>query len=328
MAEKFASTIRVDPELARMAVGLHLASGFRLWSILRHLSREGDGSGKVARSDFKSALHHYRIDYSRQHLNKLLRDGEGLFWNTSRHEIYLRSSIFVAQQLTQRALDQNRDLLRNKPGVTEVLLSPCGSLEQWHATIYAGWLTHRNNPTISREVLSKLFNRDEDTLRRWEQNHLSKKVTVRKNYAQCASTETWNKVRPEPCLTYIAHTKEGYKARFLWQIPNTYRVKGIKTHHHGGQSKKVRKAVNQQLLKPANKWRGGSLIRKLYFDTSKQLRSYLKEYEGVYYLWRGTNRYDHGIFEATETGVGETFSKERVSFRCERRLWGEVRIQL
>jgi hypothetical protein len=179
-------------------------------------------------------------------------------------------------------------------------------------------------------VLSKLFNRSADTLRHWENDRLKHTVSTRSNYAQCAVTDTWDKVRPEPTFTYIANTKDGAKARFMWQLPNTYLVKGIKTHRHKGQSDKVRKAVNQQLQKPANEWRGGSLICKLYFDSSKRLRGHLKTYAGVYYLWRGENRHHHGIFEATETGRGETSAKERVSFRQERvvKARGKVRIQL
>jgi hypothetical protein len=138
MGTKPAPTLQVDPELARMSVGLHLASHFRLWVIARHLTRIENGSSKVSKRELKATIRHYNITYTRQYLNVLLRAGEGLFWNANRHDIYIRSRQFVAKQLTQRALEENRDLLLNKAGVPEVLLSPCGSLEQWESTIYAG----------------------------------------------------------------------------------------------------------------------------------------------------------------------------------------------
>jgi hypothetical protein len=210
-----------------------------------------------------------------------------------------------------------------------VVLSPSGSLEQWEATIYAGWLYHRNNPTIARETLEGLFGRSADTLRHWENTRLEKIISTRSNYAQCDSVETWERFRPETTLSYIARTKDGNKARFLWQISNSYSVKGIKEHPHRGMSKKVRKAVNHQLRQPVNLWRDGSPSRKLYYDSAKRLKAHLKTDDGVYYLWRGENRHSHGIFEATATGVWETHAKERVSFSQERKVWssGTVRLQ-
>lgn len=321
-------TIRVDPELARISIGLHLASEFRLWLVARAINRQNDGSGKVSKQEFKATLRKFGIVYTRQHLRRLFNTGKHLFWNENKKFFYIRSSQHVARQLTQRAIDENPDLLENRAGVIDVLLSPAGSLEQWEATIYAGWLYYRNNPTISREVLSKLFNRTADTLRYWESEQLTKTVSVRKNYAQCDSADVWEKFRPETTLSYVARTQDGEKARFLWQISNTYIVKGIKEHSHQGQAKKVRKAVNHQLQQPANSWRGGSPVCKLYFDSPKKLRQHLKKREGVYYLWRGENRHSHGIFEATATGWSETHAKERVSFSQERQAWAEGRVHL
>ncbi len=323
-------TLRVDPELARIAVGLNLASQFRLWIVARHLTRIANGSSKVSKRDLKATLSDYHITYTRQYFNSLIRAGEGVFWNIDRDTLYIRSGQFVAKQLTQQALEQSPDLLLNKAGVQEVLLSPSGSLEQWHAMIYAGWLTYRENPTISRAVLEKLFNRSADTLRQWETSYLKRHLKIRKNFAQCAFTQTWEKVQPDPTFTYIAHTQDGEQARYIWQLPNTYITKGIQIHQHCGQSQKVRKAVNMQLQQPANHWRGGSLVCKLYFDSGKLLRSHLKQHEGLYYLWRGYNRHRHGIYEATETGWAETSAKERASFRIERAIkaGGQVRIQL
>ena len=135
-------------------------------------------------------------------------------------------------------------------------------------------------------------------------------------------------MNPERLNSYIAKTDEGLKLRLIWQMPNSYRVKGIKEHQHKGQSKKVRRAVNEQLQQPANKRRGGSPVAKLYFDSSKSLKSFFKEHDGVYYLWRGRNRHKHGIYEATQTGVWETQVNERVQFGTERRIKAEDRLRM
>lgn len=313
-------TLRVDPELARMSIGLQLASLLRVWIVGRSITSSQSGSGKISKKELKAVLRRFDVVYTRQYLNYLLRAGEDFFWNTSQHHLYVRSSQYVAKQVTQRACQEHPDLLSNKAGVTDVLLSPAGSLEQWEATIYAGWLAHRDDPTISREILSKLFNRSADTLRRWESEHLAETVTKRKNYAQCDSVKTWDTIRPAYSQTYIAKTSTGYKTRICWQLPNTYKTKGIKIHRHRGQAQKVRKAVNYELQQPANHWRGGFARCSLYFDSVKRLRSYLKKHPGTYYLWRGKNKHQQGIFEATSTGWSETTATERASFRIERKL--------
>lgn len=328
MARLKPPTIRIDPELARLSVGLSLAAQFRLWVVSRHLTRDDNGSGKVSKKYLKSILRRFEVIYTRQHINALLRAGKGLFWNADRQFLYLRSWSFVAKQLTQLALDNNPNLLDNKPGTKDILLSPLGSLEQWEASIYAGWLYHRDHPTISREVLSKLFGRTPETIRRWEQTRLEKTVTVQKNYAQTPFVEVVDQVHPEPVFSYVAKTSDGAQLRLMWQLSNTYKVKGIKEHHHKGQAPKVRKQVNNQLQQPANQWRGGSPVVLLYFDSAKQLRGYLKDHDGVYYLWRGRNRHKQGIFEATETGWAETQARERISFGTERMLKSELTIRL
>lgn len=324
MGAKNSPTLRVDPELARISIGLHLAAHFRLWIVGRTLTRDENGSGKVSKKHLKAVLRQFSIVYTRQHINSLLRAGEGLFWNTDRKQIYIRSWAFVAKQLTQKAIDENRDLLSNKPGTKDVLLSPTGSLEQWEATIYAGWLYHRDHPTIARDTLEQLFNRTPETLRRWEEDHLQGTLTKQTNYAQTPCVAVVDHIQPERVNSYVAKTDQGAQIRLIWQISNTYKIKGVKEHPAKGQAPRVRKQVNQQLQQPANQWRGGSPVDQLYFETDKRLRAYLKEHEGVYYLWRGRNRHKHGIFEATATGWAETSAKERVAFGTERRLKKEL----
>jgi hypothetical protein len=328
MAKKRQQTVQIDPELARIAIALHLAPQFRLWVVAKSITRTADGSGKVAKKEFFTALRNFGIKYSRQHRRRLLNSGERLFWNEDKKYVYVRSSQHVASELTQLAIDNNPALLSNRAGVTEVYIPSAGSLEQWEANIYAGWLDHRENPIIARETLEGLFNRTPETLRRWEQDQLEGTLTIQKNYAQCALVDTMEKVNPERLNSYVAKTDEGAQLRLVWQMPNTYIIKGIKTHAHKGQSKKVRKAVNVQLQQPANDWRGGSPVCKLYFEGSKNLKSFLKEHEGVYYLWRGRNRHKHGIYEATETGIWETQVNERMQFGTERRIKAEGRLYM
>jgi hypothetical protein len=317
-----ASTIRVDPELGRLAIGLSVANLFRLWCIVRDMTRQGDGSGKIRRSDFKDTLKKYGLIYSRQHLCKLIKDGQDLFWNTNHHFLFIRGYQGVAQSLTQKALENCPALvLDNRPGVRDVYLSPTGSHEQWEATLYAGWLTHREAPTISRERLSALFNRTPDTLRRWEEIRLSKQVVVRRNFAQLTDPTQYPYALPSHSHFYVAYDKDKKpQMRLRWQLPNTFIPKGIRQHPRKGQSRKVRRLVNDTVKHPAENRRGGMPSFRLYFDNRDHLKRYTQKRGGIGYLWLGENRHQHGIFEPTRDGYTETYANERLDFPLERSL--------
>lgn len=315
--------IRLDPELGRLSITLKQAHFLRVWCVLRHVVRNRDGSGKVNRREIPKTLKQFGIKHSRRHINRIIQQGEGIYWNATPTLLYIRSSSHVAKMLTQMALEVYPDgVSTNKPGVRDVLLDPKGTLEEWEAQIYKGWLTHRENPTISREVLSILFNRTPETLRRWEQVRLGDQVIIRSNYAQQTDDE-WTIDKhfhhiPEHAVVYARKTKHQNKFGFRWRISNTYKTRYCRQHPHKGQASKVRRAVNRVLEQPANQRRGGLPVRKLYFETAKSLRAYLDKHEGVYQLWRGENKQGHGIFEVNSEGYAQTKANERLNYKHER----------
>jgi len=327
--------VRVDPDLGRLAIALQLASLFRLWVVGRDVVRRGNGSGQVEKACLKRALAGYNITYSKGHFNRLLLQGAGLFWDLDHacSRLFLRAPKPVAQQLTRRALALNPAVIeRDRPGVCDMYLSPTGSHEQWESMIYAGWLADRNNPTIARETLAQLFNRDQDTLRRWEHNCLSDIVTLRKNYAQLPNPQgEFYELIPEHAQSYVANT--GFKGqvveeiRIFWRLPNTYFVKNVRQHPHKGQASKVRKVVNRELDQfaaeqsagnmPAADMRGGLPRFKFYFNNEKAVRRHVRKYGGFGYVWRGENRHGQGIFEPCRNGYVFTHAKERAGYKRE-----------
>lgn len=322
--------LRVDPELGRLSIALQLASIFRVWVIARELVRGEQGAGKLKKRHIFEALGSYGLSYTKTHFDRLIKAGMGIFWNSDRKTLYFRSPQFVAVQLIRKAAG-SAATSTNRPGVRDVYLPVTGSLEQWEAMIYAGWLSYRNNPTISREVLSKLFGRSADTLRRWEENRLSNIVTKRTNYAQCPdhTGELFDYI-PDHAQAYLANRRANgqriEEVRLYWRIPNTYQVTGIREHPRKGQARKVRKLVNDELEQPADIRRGGLPSSKLYFDDTKHLLAYNKKH-GVKlrYLWRGENLYQKGMFEPTLTGYGETFARERASFKKEKKYFARLK---
>ena len=309
------SELRVEPEIGRAAINLKLAAEYRLYVIAREITRSGDGSGRTTRKAVKKWLGAYGIHYSREHFSRLLRAGEGLFWNRSHRHLYVRNPAHVAAAMAD--IDPSV-FATNKPGVRDMYLSPTGPHEQWEATLYAGWLAHRGNPTIARETLENLFNRSADTLRQWEAKHLSEVVDVRANYTQCPhpnlEDDRYTDHIPEHSQAYRGYVRfQGQwteVTRLYWRTCNTYQVRAIRQHSRKGQAPQIRKKLNAMLDQPASERRSGLLRFKRYFETAEGLKRYVDKHGGVYYLWRGENRHGHGIFELNSTGFGMTTSNE------------------
>ena len=332
-------TIRIAPELARLSIVLKVAGLFRLWGIARDISKSTDtqgnitSSGKCSRQALSAKLNTIGINYTADHYNRLLRQGEGRFWNISRTHIYTRKPSHLAKWMTEAVLQSHPDAIAtNHPGTRDVYLTPVGTLAQWEATLYVGWHTYRDNPTIARDTLSMLFGRTAQTLRNWEAQQIA--ITPRSNYAQAIlDDERLHPAFPDHTQSYI--NKKG-ETRAIWRMPNTYITTGIKQHHRMGQAFKVRQAVNQALLDSDATPFGGMQsphghpatsrrkpehqTGKLYFDSARKLRGYLKTYGGVRYLWKGEKRFkytSHGIYEASVTGWAETRLYERMRYREE-----------
>ena len=327
-------TVRLDPELGRLAVGLRQAAALRLWAVGRDLVRQGSGAGWVSRADLGKTLARMGVLLSARHLRRLLNDGVGRFWNLDGRRVYLYSPGKVSLHLSRLAREAGAYSLieTNLPGVRDVYIPVEGSLASWEAHLYAAWLSHRGNPTIARDTLWKLFGRDPDTLRRWEREQLGGIVTVRRNDVQCGEDQqtAWDQI-PEHAYFYLAYTRgEGghwqRQTRIRWRMANTYLVcAGFRQHPRKGQAAKVRRALRREMEdQPADIRRGGALRERLYFDEAEHLKSYRRRHGTNVlgrFLWRGENRHGHGIFERSECGEYQTNPNERAHPRAERQ-WG------
>ncbi len=331
--------IRVEPELGRLAIGLSLAALFRLWCLGRERTRTEGGSGQLDKKALYAALKLYGIEMTADHFSRLLREGGGLFWNTdpAQRLVYLRSPVFVAKCLVAQAAAERPSLIAsNLPGVRDMVVSPTGTLEAWESALYAAWMAFRENPTLSRDKLSQLFNRSGDTLRRWEKARLSGVLAVRPNYAQQhVEPGYWPDTIPEHALPYLAQVRDAsgwhQLQRFYWRLPNTYQVKGIRQHPKRGQAFKVRQAVLTTLDQIGGSLRSGKpdqpavhlgqAYERVYFDDSKRLKRYVRKHDcGERLLWRGENAQGCGIFEPT-VSYGMTHANERASYKQEYRYF-------
>lgn len=327
--------MRLDPELGRLAIGLHKAALLRLWVIGRYLSTTShSGRGWLDLDDFWAALAPLGVLYTRRHFRRLVRAGEGVFWTCTYNRIYFSGVGRLAGWLTACAVNQQPDLVAtNRPGgMKDVVLPVAGSLERWEGLIYAGWLAAKENPIIARDTLATLFGRTVKTIRQWERDRLQHIVTHRPCYAQVADPQANTAFIPEHSYAYVASThtpgqwQVQHQIRIRWRLPNVY-MSVIRQHPRRGQSRKVRTISNtilelQPLIETAE---GLPRNPRRYFETAKHVRQVVRRYgAGERYLFLGRDRCDHNIFEPTEDGYPMTRAGERVKTRQERWLLGMI----
>ena len=84
-----ASSLRADPELVRLAIALHQAPLIRLWLMAREITRQSNGSGKVAKSALRAVFKRFRIAYHKQHFYRLLNEGNGRYWTIDDQFVYI-----------------------------------------------------------------------------------------------------------------------------------------------------------------------------------------------------------------------------------------------
>jgi len=322
------TSLRVDAELGRLAIAQSWAAEFRLWIVGRDITRNNGGSGVVSKTALKDRLRALGVSYVPRHYNRLLAQGSGVFWHLNGSQIYLRSIVNVARDLVEAS-----PTLDNLPGVREVYVDVSGSLEQWEAMLYAGWMAYRGytrDVTIARETLAQLFHRHENTFLRWEETHLSLIISKRTNYAQCPDVEHYFPYLPDHAQAYVAKTyyknRVREEIRLRWQLPNSYHA-AITYHERRGQAANVRKALNAKY--PAYTKRGGHCLRYLpSFEKLKRLYRSIKFRKGLLgdvrkpvYVYRGEHRRTkHGIFEITNTGFLFTHPNERAAPKREQEV--------
>ena len=344
-AEPQPLTIRVDPELARVAVGLNRASEFFVWSLCRHYFGV---PGSTTRNELFEMVAATGVINTRRHLNRILKQGKGVFWRLDDYgHVYLVGYVKLSERLTRMAVKACPQLVAtNIPGASDVHIPVGQSVGEFKAWMYAGWLAYRQDPTISRDTLTKLFNCTKMTLLNWEKI-LGPQLEIVTNYAQTAlDPKTHDEVIDYlPGHHYCYVTRRG-EIRIRWRQSNTYKTSGVREHAHKGQSRKARTAAAYsvwdqpvELGAPAD---GPSSMEKLafdrsrrvpkqYFQTPEQLQRFLKRMakkgkpgvspETPRYIYLGEDRNQHGIFELSLDGHTNTQAEERLQPRAEYAWW-------
>lgn len=291
---KINSTIRIDPELGRVAVALHLSSEFRLWTVVRDMIRQLQAEGKpdnyVMVDALISALKTHGINYTRANVRLLLKNGQNRgFWTIHAGRVYITGVKRVAAILTRMAIDNDIPVDRDKPGIRDWYIRVSGEIGEFNAHVYAAWLAANDNPTISRQTLQALWNRERPTLQTWER--LAKIKTI-ENYAQTKEIED-PRIPDHAVSGRMRESAESTTIGYRWQRPNTYSApKKLREHGHKGQARKVRKTVNVvcETAQHPDSMAGAHSVGVRNFDSLKAYRA----------AWRRDSRRDVPIDAHTD----------------------------
>jgi len=278
----------IDAELGRVAVAVYVASEFRIWVIARELSRtRHGGSGWIDQAALWQALPSYGVTMTRRHYRRLLAAGAGVLWTMAADRLYLASIARLADELCIMAGLRNLEavIATNTPGgYKSVWIPVSGTIEQFEANVYAGWLGAKADATIARQTLEGLWNRDATTLRRWEQKRLAGKVIVTPGYAITSDVEKL----PSDGATWNKRAKQ-----FVWQLPNTYRST-VRQTPRNGQRRKVKQAVDGSYIG------AGADTHRTYFDTlsglNRAIRRHPSDHKRYAFIgrWRSNNFFSPG----------------------------------
>jgi hypothetical protein len=292
------SAMRVDPEIARIAVALRRDGQLRLWAILKQYG--GNRGGYMDKSALMQATKGHR-DYTKTHLRRLLAAGDGLFWTLdNRGRVWLTGSVRLAGLIASEA--GPHIVGTNPPGARDMYIPAGGSLQEWRTNILTAWLAHRENPRISNARMAALFGVTGRTIRNWKSS--TDNIRIGRNYDQALiDTETAGLADYIPTIhenptRQDKHNWQGDRL-ITWRGPNTYHA-DCKQAYRPGKARRRRQAVSD--VNPGLEW-GGNASRgtttQLYFENTAQLKRYQNRHDNAApgRVWRGENRNGYGIWE-------------------------------
>ncbi|MEQ8673437.1 MAG: hypothetical protein RLP44_10450 [Aggregatilineales bacterium] len=269
-------TVLIDAEAGRIAKVIGHFGLFRAWAYAHAID---DGDGRVERDALENIWKDAGIAISKRHSRRLIKEGinQG-YWtlDTRTGRIYLSGQLRVAKQLVKSAIQSGLSHIveTNKPGKRRVEVDLSGGVQEASANLYAAWMAtkdqEREGITISRDMLCSLWDVSIPTLLKWEDiAHVRK----HSNYAQQNDTS----IDKVPSHAYLTLNRDGSHSA-AWRLSNTYTItdKSIQQHHRTGKAKKVRKAVQREILQAEQRGAIGDaalpVSGKLYF-TQKAISS-------------------------------------------------------
>ncbi len=251
-------TIKLYPDLAVAMLGQGQVAAGRVWLLLRHMDRVGCGVLRITiiRNHLTTPETPYYLCGQRQ-LNKLLKAGEGVFWQRDGEQLWLRSVGKVAVALGVGRLNGRSVALP-----VSVLLGGVGEVKaHFYASFHSGRKCH--NP-ISRETLEKVTHVPARTQRAYDKTAgivSRQNMAIGERYtAEAVQQRTW--FQGTAVFDFIDHQgRQGPEKRHYvaWHLPNSY------TGCHQPCSKGRQRKINRQIALVTQQARGNGLRRNRLF---------------------------------------------------------------
>lgn len=266
--------VRVDVELARLAVAAGRVLPFRIWAVAHQLAQQiNRNPGWIDRLTLKKELLRLGIVGSNRMITHLLKRYAGMFWtfDPETGRLYLTG----AERLTTRLgrtfpRELREDMIdTNKPGTFKTYVDMSGALADVEARLYNAWFAVKSEKygfvEIGREALEILWQRCANTLRDWEA-----RAGIKKRVRYAETYETHHDLVPS--YAYLCRDTAG-ETFVSWRLPNRYLPQDAEIHPRKGNARKLRHAAAALLentaLQPAVKCTGRlprlARTKRLYF---------------------------------------------------------------
>lgn len=217
------SHIRLYPDIVLGMLRHELEAAGRIWLLLRHIDRAGQGW-----VDIDEARRHLATKGSRlcvcgwRQLRNLLRQGQGVFWERDSKRIWLRGTVRVAASL-------GVERLSGRP-VALPVEALCGGIGDVRAHFYTSFHSGRADGEampIARATLATVTSVPPRTQRAYEQRA---GASARENYAigeekteDTQQERAWRHGR----ATFVLKDRQGFHGEkgleyVAWQLPNSY----------------------------------------------------------------------------------------------------------
>ncbi|MDX1614588.1 MAG: hypothetical protein R3300_09780 [Candidatus Promineifilaceae bacterium] len=280
-----------DPDPATAAITLHpsiatamlrqgQAAPGRIWLLLRHIDRHGQGwlSLNEVRQRLTDPGEPLRVCGRRQ-LRNLLRQGGGIFWTRDRDRLWLRSAAKAAAALGTRRL-------RGRPVQLPLtaLLEGMGAVR---AHLYASFHSGRAaqaKQQISAPIARATLTEQTGVSRRTQHNYERRLgVSVRRNFAigprdEIQRRQEWAWRRGRAVFTFrdrLGRHGPPNQRYIAWQLPNSYGP----IHHRAsiGQQKRINRQLADLLTQGTTGNDGPAFDCRYYPNGARAAKAYQRQ---------------------------------------------------
>ena len=198
--------VQIDAELHRELIALGYSAESLVYAVAQQVTRNSGGSGKLSVESLIASLHDAGMQWCDQHVRKVLRRGDGKFWDYCPD--YREGAVLFVYAPQRKTTHGIRGRLRiaemsiaagradvlaaNPPGSAYVTVTIPRTLKQWEARVYAAWLRCHGDDTKMISV-----------------SRLNAFGTVR--VIPCCAGKNWRIFNPQPTTPNFMRTANSFQ---------------------------------------------------------------------------------------------------------------------